>query len=125
MNAQMMASRAYAAHSTTIRSTRGIEYSVFSRITRKMRDAYLRGSKGFSDLVDALDENRRLWEILAVDVADPENALPQELRAQVFYLAEFTLQHTPKVLQREASAKILIEINASMLKGLRSEGTAK
>lgn len=72
--------------------------------------------------MSALHENRRLWRVLAVDVADKGNALPQSLRAQLFYLNEFVGQHSSKVLQRKASADPLVDINMAMMRGLGGEG---
>lgn len=83
----------------------------------------LKGKPAFPDLVAALDENRRLWTAFAEDVADPQNALPQDLRARIFYLAEFAMGHTGKVLAGTASAAPLIEINTSIMRGLRGQGT--
>ena len=80
-----------------------------------------RGTLGFADMAAALHENRRLWILLATSVADPDNELPQALRAQIFYLAEFTMQHSQKVLEGKATADVLIEINTSMMRGLRQE----
>jgi len=56
------------------------------------------------------------------DVASPQNALPKDLRARIFYLAEFTAQHTRKVLRNEDTAVPLLEINAAILGGLQAEG---
>lgn len=86
-----------------------------------MKVAMERGAVGFSELAAALHENRRLWILLATSVADSENELPQSLRAQLFYLAEFTLQHSQKVLDGTASADVLIDINTSVMRGLRQE----
>lgn len=68
--------------------------------------------------MQALYDNRRLWTALAIDVAGPDNALPKELRAQIFYLAEFVQTHTGKVLARKARLSPLLEINAAILRGL-------
>ena len=73
-------------------------------------------------LIEALHENRILWNTLAADVALPENALPEDLRARIFYLAEFTAQHTRKVLRNEDTAVPLLEVNAAILGGLRTKG---
>lgn len=70
-------------------------------------------------LIEAMYENRQLWNTLAADVADPENLLPEDLRARIFYLAEFTTQHSRKVLQDEASPVPLLEINAAIIGGLQ------
>ena len=46
-------------------------------------------------------------------------ALPDDLRARIFYLAEFTDQHTRKVLNGRDTAGPLIEINTAIMRGLR------
>ena len=69
------------------------------------------------------DRTARLWSTLALDVADPDNALPAALRAQLFYLFEFTEVHSRRLLGRDgASPDILVEINTAVLRGLRGEG---
>ncbi|HBG98205.1 MAG: flagellar biosynthesis regulator FlaF [Rhodobacteraceae bacterium] len=120
MNAFHQAATAYAA-AAPIRTHQDTEYDAFAQITHRMRRAARAGRKAFPDLVAALHDNRRLWTILAVEVADEANALPRDLRARIFYLAEFIAQHTPKVLTREAGAEALIEINTAIMRGLRGQ----
>jgi flagellar protein FlaF len=55
---------------------------------------------------------------MAVDVADKDNSLPSSLRAQIFYLAEFTELHSSKVINEDANVDVLIEINTAVLRGL-------
>jgi flagellar protein FlaF len=50
--------------------------------------------------------------------------LPRALRAQIFYLAEFTRQHTSKVLRGDAEVTPLIDINTAIMQGLAGHGTA-
>ena len=68
-----------------------------------------------------LSENRRLWTILAVDVANSENRLPKELKANIFYLAEFTEAQSKKILKGDADIRPLVDINAAVMKGLRTQ----
>jgi len=120
VNATIQAHRAYSAVSAPTRTPRGTEYEVIARITHRIRSANAKGAGGFVSLVEALYDNRKLWNIFAVDVADPKNPLPQELKARIFYLAEFTSFHTSKVLAREADVEPLLDINTAILHGLRS-----
>lgn len=124
MNALNLARTAYSSAKTPIRTHQSTEYDVFAQITGRMKSAMARGGAGFSDLVAALHDNRRLWILLATDVADADNSLPQPLRAQIFYLAEFTLQHSTKVLDGSASAEALVEINTTVMRGLRQQEVA-
>ncbi len=119
MNATHLARNAYASHAAPIRTDRGIELEAFSRITKRITPAHAK--RNYPDFVQALHENRRLWTLLAVDVADRNNRLPQALRARIFYLAEFTLLHTSKVLTGEASAQDLVDINQAIMIGLRQQ----
>ncbi len=115
-----MAHRAYAPSAESIRTPRSIEFEVIARITHRLKKAVLSADR--RAIIDAMHENRLLWTTLATDVASPDNALPEDVRARIFYLAEFTAQHTRKVLNNEATAVPLLEINAAILGGLQSEG---
>lgn len=119
MNAQIQAQRAYSAASAPTRTPRNLEYDVVARVTHRMRSADLKGTEGFPALVSALHENKKLWNIFAIDVADAANQLPKGLKAQIFYLAEFTSLHTSKVLTHQATIGPLLEINTAILNGLR------
>ncbi|MFC4731123.1 flagellar biosynthesis regulator FlaF [Salipiger abyssi] len=118
MNAQTMAHRAYAQTATSTRTDRAIEYDLFARVTHRIKSAAETGPKAYPKLVEALYDNRNLWTALAVDVADPKNKLPQELRAQIFYLSEFVQVHTGKVLARKARLAPILEVNAAIMRGL-------
>ena len=119
-----MARTAYG-NSAPVRTDRSVEYDAFARITAALKGAVAKSRENFAALARALDDNRRLWTIIATDVADGGNALPKQLRAQIFYLAEFTLTHTSRVLRGDADADILIEINTMIMRGLRSQEVAK
>lgn len=125
MTAHLMAKTAYSApQQAAIRSPRSIEYDLFAQITARLRAARSATGANFPALVAALHDNRRFWTALAVDLADPDNALPKDLRARLIYLAEFTRQHSSKVLSGEEEADVLIEINTSVMRGLSLEGRA-
>lgn len=116
MNALQMARTAYAPATTATSTPQSVEYDAFVRITSAMRRAE-RGAARIS----ALHDNRSLWTLLAGDVADAENGLPPDLRARIFYLAEFTRQHTSRALAGDAEIDVLIEINTAMMRGLRGQ----
>ncbi len=106
---------------TATRSTgmpRDVEYQVFCKVTGALNRASTE-PVNFSELASALNENLTLWRTIALDVIDAENGLPASLRAQLFYLFEFTQAHTPKILRREADASALIDINTSIIRGLK------
>ena len=117
-----MARTAYSGPEAPTSTARGLEYDLFARVTRRLKFATTGAGGDFPALATALHENRRLWIMLASDVADPGNALPASLRARLFYLNEFIQQHSGKVLAGEASVEVLIDVNTAIMRGLRSEG---
>ena len=125
MNVQTLAQRAYAENATSTRTDRATEYDLFARVTHRIKAAAEAGPKAYPQLVEALYDNRRLWTTLAVDVADASNKLPQELRAQIFYLSEFVQLHTGQVLARKARLAPLLEVNAAIMRGLSGRGNTR
>lgn len=122
MTSHSSAQRAYSATSATTRTPRGLEYDTISRITNRLKVAAQKGKPGFADLAQAIHENRKLWILIATMVADENNALPQELRARLFYLAEFTNLHSEQVLEGKARVRPLLEVNTAILRGLKGGG---
>ncbi|UWR15278.1 flagellar biosynthesis regulator FlaF [Sulfitobacter sp. M368] len=122
MNATDLAQRAYAPTTAPTKSHRSVEYEVIARITFRLKQA-IEADK-FPKLLEALHENRKLWRTLAVEVADDNNLLPSDLRARIFYLAEFTDIHTSKVIARQATPIALLEINTAILRGLKQTGAS-
>ena len=107
---------------TSVRTPRGTEYDLIAKITSALKTSARGADTSFSTLVHALHDNRRLWSLLAANVSDDDNQLPKDVRAQIFYLAEFVSQHTSKVLQKTADVDVLIEINSAILRGLKPKG---
>lgn len=110
------ARRAYGGPASPVRTPRQAEHQVLSAVTARLAAAVAAGL--LPTLAAALHDNRRLWTRLAADVADDGNGLPEELRARIFWLAEFTHAHTGRVLSGQAGAEVLVEINAAVLRGL-------
>lgn len=119
MTAAQNARSAYQNATTAVNTPRQIEYQAFAKVTHQLSAVLGREREAFPELAEALHQNKRLWTTLATDVAVGDNGLPDLLRAQLFYLAEFTRDHSRKVLKGEADASALIEINTSVMKGLR------
>ncbi len=119
-----LARTAYAAPAAPLRSPRSAEYELFARVTRRLREAIAatEASAAIAPMVRALHDNLELWTTLAVDVADDGNGLPRDLRARLFYLAEFTRIHTGRVRAGTASAGVLVDINTAVMRGLAARG---
>lgn len=122
MTAVAQARRAYEIGNPALRSPRSTEYEAFAQVTRALRSAAMGKGGNLPDRVRALHDNRRLWTLLAASVADPDNALPDDLRARLFYLYEFTTEHTRKILREGGQIEPLLDINAAVMAGLRGGG---
>lgn len=121
VNPSLQARQAYAPGQSPLRSARSIELHVFGEVTARLTAA---ATAGFPARAAALHENRRLWTRLAADVADEGNALPAALRAQIFYLAEFTDHHSRRILSGEGNIQPLIDINSAVMRGLGGQSAA-
>lgn len=120
MNIAALAQQTYEDTGSLIKTDKSIEYQIFSKITYRLSRTIKGEFEDFKELVGALHDNRRLWTLLAADVASGDNELPSELRAQIFYLAEFTEKHSKEVLAGNADVQVLVEINTAVMRGLRS-----
>ncbi|PWK59790.1 flagellar biosynthesis regulator FlaF [Roseicyclus mahoneyensis] len=124
MTATLLAQTAYGAAAAPVRTARGSELAAFEAITARLA----RATEPSAPMVlraAALHDNRRLWTALATDLAGADNALPQGLRAQLFYLAEFSLVQSRAALRDVAALQGLIDVNRAVMRGLAGEaGTA-
>lgn len=120
MNAMKRAERAYSDNVAPIKSDTQIEYDAFARISRQLKITDKNKQNDYIAFVNALHANRNLWRLLAIDVADKANSLPQDLRAQIFYLAEFTDAHTKRILSDKQSIDPLTDINLAVMRGLNT-----
>jgi flagellar protein FlaF len=123
VNATDLARQAYASAHSPLRTGRSAEQQVLAMATANLRAAADAAPFDFSRLAQALHLNRQLWTRLAADVADDGNPLPEELRARIFYLAEFTAAHTGRVLRGRAGVDALIEVNLAVMRGLSGDAT--
>lgn len=121
MNVSEQARRAYAPTHVPIHTPRSVEAKLLSQVTSRLQQSLAPNAK-YTDLVNAIHHNREMWTTLASDVASDDNGLPNALRAQIFYLAEFTDHHSSLVLRGNADASALIDINTAILRGLTGKG---
>ena len=115
----------YAQREAPTRSLRSVEYDLLAQVTQRLRSAWANRETDFPGLVRALADNAKLWSTLASDVALPGNSLPAVLRARLFYLYEFTVQHSRQVMDDKASVEVLADINMAVMRGLRGDGGVK
>jgi flagellar biosynthesis activator protein FlaF len=125
MNALAAANAAYGQAARNIKPNRAIEYDIFAQITARLRASAARLPEGFPALVKALDDNRALWIALASDLSLPDNPLPIETKIGLLNLAQFSLEHTGRILAGQANVEPLIDINRAIMKGLNGQEASK
>jgi len=113
-----MSVKAYQSTQRTTEDPRAIEYQLFGQVTGALIDARAKNIKG-GKLAEALDWNRRVWKTLATDCLDDRNRLPKDVRAQIVSLSLWIAKYSKSVLREGASVDPLIEVNRSIMQGLR------
>ena len=124
MNVSEHARSAYSSAAAPIRTDRGTEYAIFSKMTHALSALDESDERAFPKLAKAVTDNQRLWSTLSEDLMHEDNKLPDALRAQLIGLAEFVRKHSLQVLAGKASIVPLIDINTSIMRGLRGNGEA-
>lgn len=129
------ATAGYADAGDAVITPRQAEYRVFARVTHRLAAALAAAAPAgaapaartaaFARMAEAVNDNRRLWAALAADLAAPRNGLPDSLRAQLISLAAFTLAQSDRVLNGAGTADPLVEINRSVMRGLRGDAEAE
>lgn len=104
--------------SAPIKSSKDAEIEIILDTTRRLSRAYTTQGTDYASFALALQDNRKLWITLATDVATSGNLLSADLRAKIFYLAEFTQDYTRKVLSKNLSPEPLLDVNLAILRGL-------
>ena len=114
-----MSLKAYQTARERTESPRETEYRLFGEVTRSLMDAADASVDDLQTRMTALDWNRRLWTTLAGDCARTENALPVGVRAQIISLSLWVNRHTSAVMRQEETFQPLIDVNRSIMEGLR------
>ena len=116
------AQNAYTQNPTAVRSFRDIEYGAIAKTTQNLITAYKNKDSNYVGLIEALYKNELLWSTLVADVASPGNKLPDEIKKGIIYLYKFITDHSQKIRSGISNIDSLIEINRSILRGLKNEG---
>ena len=119
-----MSLQAYQQAATRAESPRDTEYRLFAQVTRALLEAAAKDPRDLNGRIDALDWNRRMWSTLAAACGDPENKLPEALRASIISLSIWVSKHTSLVIRCEDEIEPLIEINRMIMQGLSGNANA-
>ncbi len=116
-----MSLKAYQRAAEQAEGPKQTEYRLFGMVTRALMDAEKRERADLSARMKALHWNRRLWTTLATDCANPSNALPETLRANIISLSIWVDKHTSEVMREEQAIEPLIEVNRIIMQGLNGQ----
>lgn len=105
-------------------SGRDLEASVLTRAAMRLQAVRNNWDDPKRDelLDEALRYNQKLWTYLQTEVADPNNPLPAEVKANLLALSVFIDKRTFHLMAAPAPEKldILISINQNIAAGLRA-----
>jgi flagellar biosynthesis activator protein FlaF len=113
-----MSLQAYQQARSRSESPRDAEYRLFGQVTRALMEAAESPQDDLQTRINALDWNRRMWCAMAADCAQPENALPPALRAQIISLSMWVGRYSSQVMRGHETFDALIDINRIMMQGL-------
>lgn len=115
-----MSLQAYHQAATRAEAPRETEYRLFAQVTLALMDAAKLPVDDLRGRMDALDWNRRVWSVFGAECANPENKLPDALRAGIISLSIWVGRHTSAVIRNEEDISDLIEVNRMIMQGLAS-----
>lgn len=112
-----MSIQAYQRAATQAEEPREREYRAFGQATAGLV-RIKEENPPLSVVLEAIDANRRLWNLLSADCAAPDNKLPISMRGQIISLAMWVARYSREVLREGADVEPLIDINRTMMEGL-------
>ena len=115
---QALAFKAYGEVKQRTAGEKDIEYALFQQITEALLQVSTAEDVQPTDWAEAIHRNQQLWTTIAIDLLNPGNALPDETKRSLLYLAEFVRQNSMKILSGNGEISDLIEINQTIMKGL-------
>jgi flagellar protein FlaF len=112
---------AYAQQQKRNLSPREVEAMAFTKAAVLLEEA--KGKTGsIEEYAKALRFNHLLWTIIQADLTEPENQLPDEIKANIMSLSIFVDKQTTKAMRSSNAIDldVLININRNLAAGLRT-----
>jgi flagellar protein FlaF len=115
---------AYAQQQKRNLSPREVEAMAFTKAAVLLEEAKQK-INNIEEYSKALRFNHLLWTIIQADLTEPENELPNEIKANVMSLSIFVDKQTTKAMRSSnpGDLDVLININRNLAAGLRSNAT--
>jgi flagellar protein FlaF len=119
-----MSLQAYQQAATRVETPRETEYRLFAQVTLALVEASRLDRTDLAGRAPALDWNRRMWSVLAVDCGSPDNQLPPEIRAGIISLSIWVGKYTSDVIRGDDDIQDLIDVNRMIMQGLSGKAEA-
>ncbi len=116
---QALAVKAYGEVRNRTADNKSLEHALFEQITDALREAVDQEKTDATKWADAVNRNLELWTLLSTDLLHPDNQLPESIRKSLLELSVFVRRHSMQVLSGDAQLADLIEINESIMQGLK------
>ncbi|WP_062014301.1 flagellar biosynthesis regulator FlaF [Aureimonas sp. AU4] len=101
-------------------SAREREREAFDHMIASLERAQAAGTRS-REATEAIYAARNLWSILVEDLANPENALPEELRASLISIGLWVMREAEAIrLGRVDSFDAMIEVTTMIRDGLEA-----
>ena len=113
-----MSYQAYQRASARSEDPRSTEYRLLGQVTRALIEIKDADAREIRKRAEALDWNRRVWSAFAADCANPENGLPDALRASIISLSIYISKETSTAMRGEGDVDTLIDLNRTIMQGL-------
>lgn len=115
-----MSYQAYQKTQSSTETASQTEYRLFVQVTNALMKAQERGKRD-SQMMDALDWNRRMWSVFSSDCGAKGNDLPDQLRAGIISLSIWVSKHSSLVMRGSESVQDLIDVNKMIMEGLADQ----
>lgn len=116
-----MSLTAYNQASERAETASQTEYRLFAQVTRSLMNAKTAPEGAWSQVAEAIDWNRRVWNAMATDCARAENGLPESVRAGIISLAMFISRHSSVAVKDVSEVDTLIDLNRTIMQGLAEQ----
>jgi flagellar protein FlaF len=114
------AAKAYARVATTTASPRDIEAQALLMAANKLQAIMNNAEATYTQTLEALMFNRKLWSIFLSEAQRDENPQPLNVRQNIANIGIFVLSHTAalQISPQREHFKPLIDINRNIAAGL-------
>lgn len=113
---QTLAQQAYGNVQSRTASDKEIEQALMAQITAELEELAAQEKPDRAKWYAAVSRNLKMWTIFASDLSNENNGLPDDLKSQILYLADFVSQQSRALFAKsEGELTDLISINNILL----------